>query len=592
MSAALLQPLGVDAGLVKHMQARDLLANAHVDAHLSEVAANPGVRRFLRTEFGGRRLRSTFLQMGQGAEAPSLSPLAILVEDLTEATSATPEVRQVEHGLESVVSAVDAVLWEADPRDWMFTMVSTPILALTGYPDVHFIGRPGAWPELIPLPDHDRFLAECAQLLPRQRFTIQHRLTTSTGGLRWVRTQITCSNNDSAITTYRGVSVDVSASVLEERRRLEAVGRLAGTIAHEMNGVLALIAGNMGLLAETTSATQATEIRAVHESVSRGAALTRRLQIFAQGAPLRLLPSTLNDLIQSNLQDLQLAVGYATQLTFDPEPDLGICAMDSQWFGSALINLVANARESIRISGQIRLATRNVPMDEIALAADVGSFAEHVEVSVSDTGSGMEDEVRIRATEPCFSTRSGAAGLGLSMVYGFVQQCRGHMVIESQEGHGTTVRLRFPRLQTPVPKIAPTAIPSPAIRQLLVVDDDRDIATLLQRILQRRLPDFNKAVTAYEIRGPKPRVGTRHSEEVFQARNRQPSPTVLDWIAARLIDSKVVPSRKPISATRKDPESDPQGFLGFQPGLPSDHPRWLRPCPYHHRNPKPSSTPR
>lgn len=485
-NAALLHQLGVEAGIVRHMPAADLLADPRIDALLSQVASNPGAKRYLRTEFGGRQLRVTLFQLVLGVEDSGQAPLALLVEDLTEASSATPEVRQLERGLEAVVCAVDAVLWEADPREWIFTMVSSPVLALTGFRDMYFLGRPGAWTELLPVPDRERFLRECAQLQPRQSLTIVHRLITASGAPRWVRTHVARSGADDGSPLLSGVSLDVSDSFLEEKRRLEAVGRLAGAMAHEINGVLAIISGSLGLIADFQVPEQIADIQSANEAVRRGAALTRRLQIFAQGAPLRPLPTNLNALIHSGLPEVRLAAGPATELRFVPSPALWMCSIDHALFLGALLDLVANARESMLHGGHIQLLTRNVRAEEIDLAADVGSFADHVEVAVHDAGTGMDDEVRARATEPCFTTKPDAQGLGLSMVYGFVHQSRGHLVIESHEGRGSTVRLRFPRSTA-----AGTSAPGPATagtsqRRVLVVDDDAALGSLLQRLLVRQ----------------------------------------------------------------------------------------------------------
>lgn len=299
----------------------------------------------------------------------------------------------------------------------------------------------------------------------------------------------------------RGVSMDVSSSFLAEQQRLEAVGRLAGSIAHEFNGLLTTLSGSLGLLMEGAEEEDRIEIKAANDAIARGASLTRRLQAFAQGSPLRLTPAVLNRVIHSLATSLRQAAGAGVEVALETQEELWPCQIDPDQFGGALMNLVVNARESMPFGGQVRIATRNIRARDILPTAGTTVFEDHVEVTVADTGVGMKSETRSRSIEPFFTTKNGGAGLGLSVVHGFVRQSRGHLVIESSLNQGTTIRLRFPRLAPQQPANPATSESGAPKGRVVVVEDDRSIAAVLQRMLVRRGHAVRVAHSIEDARG-------------------------------------------------------------------------------------------
>lgn len=482
----LLQLLGVDAGVVCRMRASDLVPDPRLPALIDRAATAKSRREFIDFEFGGRRLRVTAAHLEGGTEDSGQPPLALLINDLTDLSAVAPDLEETQWRFSETVAAVDAVLWEAEPKTWIMSLVSAPVLSLTGLREVHFLGRPGAWLDRIPEPDRHRLAEVCDALPLGGRGSVIHRLTHADGSTRWVRTNVVRTGVRLETSAFRGVSIDVSGSLLEERRRLEAVGRLAGSIAHEFNGLLSVISANLGLLEESTAGSSPAEIRAGHEAVERGARLTRRLQAFARGVPQRPRPVVLNQILHALETGLQRTAGAHVAVDIRTESDLWPCQIDTGEFESALLNLVSNSRESMPAGGSLRIGTRNIHAHDLVPSPDIEAFVDHVEVAVTDTGTGMEPETRVRAVEPFFTTKPAAAGLGLSVVHGFVHQSHGHLLIESDPTRGTTVRLRFPRLPA-ADGLPPSPTPDGTeARRVLILDDDVSLASTLQRFLTRR----------------------------------------------------------------------------------------------------------
>jgi CheY-like chemotaxis protein len=176
------------------------------------------------------------------------------------------------------------------------------------------------------------------------------------------------------------------------------------------------------------------------------------------------------------------------EVEFDLAPDGWVCEVDPAQFGSALLNLVLNARDAMPSGGKVAIRTRNVELAARESVAIVNARPGiYVVVTVQDTGIGMTPEVLRRAGEPFFTTKEvgRGTGLGLSQVYGFVRQSGGFAHLESTPGGGTTVRIYFPRAEQPgaEPISADAEAPSGGSETILVVEDDEDVRAFLLEML-------------------------------------------------------------------------------------------------------------
>ena len=236
----------------------------------------------------------------------------------------------------------------------------------------------------------------------------------------------------------------------EERRaqgeKMEALGLLTGSIAHDFANVLNVAATNINLIQRlghsdahlTAAATRA------KRALDNGSALTRQLMTFARKREIQLENCDVNAAITSMLELLEHAAGPACTLVFDAGKLPFGCRLDRSQFEAALINLVVNARQAIERDGRITVRTRSVKGLDLHLPVHLHD-KRFVCVSVVDNGKGMSEEVRRRAIEPFFTTKGEeGTGFGLAQVYAFMQQIGGELTIESLVGFGTTVHLCAP----------------------------------------------------------------------------------------------------------------------------------------------------
>lgn len=238
-------------------------------------------------------------------------------------------------------------------------------------------------------------------------------------------------------------------AALMQSQKLEAVGKLTGGIAHDFNNMLQIIGGNLQLLRRSLSAdaTAQRRLESAVGGVEKGARLASQLLAFASRQPLQPQSVDLGELLEQMSELLNGALGRAVQVDVDVRPNLWPVFVDVGNLQAAILNLAVNARDAMADGGALRVRLCNRSLETEQLASQPGAAAgPYVELSLIDEGEGMRPEVLERAFEPFFTTRQDAhgSGLGLSMVYGFVRQSGGFVELESEEGHGTSVRVYLP----------------------------------------------------------------------------------------------------------------------------------------------------
>ena len=265
---------------------------------------------------------------------------------------------------------------------------------------------------------------------------------------------------------------------LRRSQRLEAVGQLTGGVAHDFNNLLTVILGNAETLTERLKddPDAALLARMSQTAAERGAELTNRLLAFARQQPLDPKATDVNQLVDSMTGLLRRTLGEHIDVELIRSKDGGSALIDAPQLESAILNLCINARDSMPDGGKLIIEIDNVHLSEVyARAEDEVTSGEYVLIAVSDTGAGMPLEVIRRAFEPFFTTKRDGkgSGLGLSMVYGFVKQSRGHIKIYSEVNQGTTVKLYLPRADASPAKSAATgARASGGTEKVLFVEDD------------------------------------------------------------------------------------------------------------------------
>jgi len=281
---------------------------------------------------------------------------------------------------------------------------------------------------------------------------------------------------------------------LRQSQKMEAVGQLTGGLAHDFNNMLTGILGGIDMvrrrIAEGRMADVDRFLDAAMQSGQRAAALTHRLLAFSRRQTLDNRALDVGALAVSMEDLLRRTLGEQVSLHIDIAPDLWPAVADDNQLESAILNLGINARDAMPDGGELLIAARNVHLTDQELAnSDHAAAGDYVAISVTDTGEGMPPDVLQKVFDPFYTTKplGQGTGLGLSMIYGFVQQSRGHVVIDSQEGRGTTIQLFLPRHQGAMETAAlidDAFAPAGAGETVLVIEDDPAVRLLVMQVLE------------------------------------------------------------------------------------------------------------
>ncbi len=289
---------------------------------------------------------------------------------------------------------------------------------------------------------------------------------------------------------------------LHQAQKMEAIGNLTGGMAHDFNNMLGIIIGNIDLLRDLRKDDADVDelTREALDAAFRGADLTRRLLAFARQQPLRPQRVDVNELVSGITRLLSRTLGEDIEISLDLSPAVWPIVIDPAQLESSLTNLATNARDAMPNGGRLMVVTTNRCLDADYAAQHTEIVpGGYVMIEVSDTGTGMTQEVINRIFEPFFTTKSRdkGTGLGLSMVFGFIKQSGGHIGVYSEPGIGTTFRLFLPRMTQDVSTIEESvAVPLVHGRgeTVLVVEDN----AALRRVVMRQLGELGYRVLEAE----------------------------------------------------------------------------------------------
>jgi signal transduction histidine kinase len=293
---------------------------------------------------------------------------------------------------------------------------------------------------------------------------------------------------------------------LRQAQKMEAVGQLAGGIAHDFNNLLTAILGYCELLTDQLGPDKriGEDLREIMRAAERAAALTRQLLAFSRRQVLTVEPIDLNLVIRGMETMLTRLLGERIRIGTELAHGLPTVMADATQLEQVVLNLAVNARDAMPDGGDVTLRTRNLGAGVAGSDPDVPVW---VELTVSDTGTGMSAETRSRIFEPFFTTkeRGRGTGLGLAAVHGIVTQLHGSIGVESVVGQGTTFRIVLPA--TPLPASSATAtapigrLPA-GVGTVLVVEDQRGVRAFIKLALQRfgyRVLEADSAETALRL---------------------------------------------------------------------------------------------
>jgi len=276
-------------------------------------------------------------------------------------------------------------------------------------------------------------------------------------------------------------------------QKMEAVGRLAGGVAHDFNNMLTVISGYNRMILDELSAMD--PLRGYAEEVlkaaDRAGALTNQLLAFSRRQILRPRVIGVNTVLGQTEKMLRRLIGEDVELVLRLDPAAGNIKADPLHVEQAIVNLAVNSRDAMPLGGRLTIETENVHLDENYARTHMGvSPGEFVMIAVSDTGHGMDAETRRRIFEPFFTTKEKGkgTGLGLATVYGMIKQTGGDIWVYSEPGKGTTFKLYFPRVAEPASDSAEGdagLANRSGSETVLVVEDEQAVRDLTVRILRQ-----------------------------------------------------------------------------------------------------------
>src|SRR3546814_797528 len=275
---------------------------------------------------------------------------------------------------------------------------------------------------------------------------VQHRLVTTKFPVHFRNGMPLCIGANWADITASREAEDK----LRQAQKMEAVGQLTGGVAHDFNNLLTAVIGNLDLVLDDAEAGSPLrqQVETALRAALRGAELTHRLLAFARRQPLHPTYTAVNARIDECRALLRRTLGAEVEIERTLSEDIWPVVVDGSQLENALLNLAINARDAMPNGGKLIIETGNVTLDREYCERNPDAVpGQHVMISVSDTGAGIDPAVIDRVFEPFFTTKAQGkgTGLGLSMVYGFAKQSGGHIRIYSEVGQGTTVKLYLPR---------------------------------------------------------------------------------------------------------------------------------------------------
>lgn len=281
---------------------------------------------------------------------------------------------------------------------------------------------------------------------------------------------------------------------LQQAQKMEAVGQLAGGVAHEFNNFLGVILGYSELLAEGARENERLTryVGEIKTATQHAASLTRQLLAFSRKQVVEPQVLDLNQAIWEGHKLLRRLVPASIDVIPILAPTLGRVKLDMGQIQQILINLVVNARDAMPEGGRVVIETADVELDETFASRHIGVRpVSYVMLSVSDTGSGIDPESRLHIFEPFYTTKQPGkgTGLGLSTIYGIVKRNGGHVTVESTVGKGTTFRIYLPKVQDQLGETSVTSCPQlddASGETILIVEDDTALRRLLSASLERR----------------------------------------------------------------------------------------------------------
>jgi PAS domain S-box-containing protein len=456
-------------------------------------------------EKGSRPSRLTLTQISNGQ---GKGRILLTVEDQTESESLRAVAEASERRLRELVQSIDVIVWEADAKTHQFTFVSRRAEQILGYPAEQWLTQADFWVEHLHPLDRQQAVSARQQAIAEGRdHSLEYRVLAADGREVWLHdTAHVVLDAEGRPIQLRGVAIDSSreklaqaeaarlAQQLRQAQKMEAVGRLAGGVAHDFNNMLTIISGYGGLLLEHPSTVGPLRgyVNEIMNASGRATSLTRQLLAFSRQHVLAPRVLDLNAVVANIEKMLKRLIGEDIDLVTVLGESLWPVKVDPGQLEQVLLNLAVNARDAMPNGGTLTIETMNVRMDSTSAQAHFPlSPGPYVLLAFSDTGIGMDAETQARIFEPFFTTKEKGkgTGLGLAMVYGIVKQSGGYIWVYSEVGKGTTFKIYLPRSEERVDESGPGQIGVEAqqgTETILLVEDEEAVRALVRNVFREK----------------------------------------------------------------------------------------------------------
>lgn len=357
-----------------------------------------------------------------------------------------------------------------------------------------------SWLNLIHPDDRELVLSECRRASYRKEPTGVYsiRIHDRDGHPKWLELhhkQIKWNGTDAALVFFRDITERKRLeSQYLKAQKMETVGRLAGGIAHDFNNFLMVILGNTELLEKEMLAqcADSTNVQVIRDAVTKASALTQQLLAFSRKQHLEPIVINPNKLVNEMHRMLKRLVGENTEIIMRTDRRVGSIHVDANQLERVILNLAVNSKDAMENGGKLVIATENICFSDESLRPKPEIRpGRYVMLSISDTGSGMDEATKSHLFEPFFTTKETGrrTGLGLATVYGIIKQSKGFICVHSELGKGTTFKLYFPRIDNQ-PTENPVNTPHPqkleGTERVLVLEDDAELLNIIKNMLQRK----------------------------------------------------------------------------------------------------------
>jgi PAS domain S-box-containing protein len=396
----------------------------------------------------------------------------------------------------SLTLASASIVWVTDP-DGTITIELPSWQAYTGQEKEAYQGW--GWLTAIHPDDRNATLASWQRALAeKETYYAECRMLRYDGQYRRATVRaVPVLDAEGQLVEWVGTCTDVederrAAEHLRQAQRLEAVGSLAGGVAHEVNNMMTAVIGFGGFVLKGLPPDHPlrSDVNEMVKAANRAAGVTRQLLAFTRQQVLQASVLDLNTIVSNVSRMLGSLLGADIDLVTQLDPEAGRIRADPNQLEQVIVNLALNARHAMPSGGRLRLQTSNVVLDSRYAARHPGVVLEHgpyVTLSVSDTGVGMDAVTQARAFEPFFTTKAvgEGTGLGLSMAYGIIKQSDGYIWLYSEPGQGTTVKVYLPMVTQPLDfSTSEPEMPLGQGEHILVVEDEEAVRTMTRRTLE------------------------------------------------------------------------------------------------------------